>query len=381
MPPWAKSALLKGVKKRIPRFNWHLELTSKCALACPRCTRQELQAQGLLHPQELSLELLQRRFSPEFIRQEMQRLLLCGSLGDPIYHSNLPGVLRHFKTANPELQISIVTNGSYRKPEWWQAVLAELNEHDTITFSVDGASQEQNQKYRVKSDFPSILEGVRAAVASRVTVFWSTIVFQFNQDNMKEIVELARSLGVQYFDIARSNKFGPTWWDASGLDSLAPDEKFQAQGGQYQKIRIPLNPKPWTPSAYQRSHAQAVTHTKTHYAHADIEPVCLQGSKGFYVEANGSVLPCSWMAVDPEWTGAENKNSRNRRGPSVLRENRARLQLHERSLEAILEDPLWDTFLADLDHGETRLSTCTQKCGKFTAHKEVAGSVSAPLEV
>ena len=46
-------------------WHWHIEISSKCTLKCPRCARQEV-PDGLVNT-ELSLEFFERNFTKEFI--------------------------------------------------------------------------------------------------------------------------------------------------------------------------------------------------------------------------------------------------------------------------------------------------------------------------
>ena len=49
----------------IATWHFHIEVSSKCTLACPRCARQEV-PDGLINT-ELDLEFFKRNFTHEFV--------------------------------------------------------------------------------------------------------------------------------------------------------------------------------------------------------------------------------------------------------------------------------------------------------------------------
>ena len=64
-------------------WHWHIEISSKCTLRCPRCTRQEV-PEGLVN-KELRLPFFRKNFTPEFINEHVEKITFCGDDGDPIY--------------------------------------------------------------------------------------------------------------------------------------------------------------------------------------------------------------------------------------------------------------------------------------------------------
>ena len=95
-------------------WHFHIEISSKCTLQCPRCARQEV-PNGLVNT-ELNLEFFKRNFTTEFILKNVEKITFCGDDGDPIYAHDLIPVIRYFKSIKP-VEIVIVTNGSHKKIE------------------------------------------------------------------------------------------------------------------------------------------------------------------------------------------------------------------------------------------------------------------------
>ena len=116
-------------------WHWHIEISSKCTLACPRCARQEV-PDGLINT-ELDLAFFQRNFTPEFIKSDVEKITFCGDDGDPIYAHDLIPVIRYIKSVKP-VEIVIITNGSYKKFDWWKDLGNALTGIDSVHFSIDG---------------------------------------------------------------------------------------------------------------------------------------------------------------------------------------------------------------------------------------------------
>jgi len=137
-------------------WHWHIEISSKCTLRCPRCARQEVP--DTLINTELDLEFFKRNFTPEFILSNVEKITFCGDDGDPIYAHDLIPVIKYLKSVK-DIEIVIVTNGSYKKEDWWTSLGSTLTAKDSVHFSVDGFDNISNNLYRINSDYDSIIQG------------------------------------------------------------------------------------------------------------------------------------------------------------------------------------------------------------------------------
>jgi MoaA/NifB/PqqE/SkfB family radical SAM enzyme len=77
-------------------WHWHIEISSKCTLKCPRCPRQEVP--DTLVNTELELAFFTRNFPPDFITEHVEKLTFCGDDGDPIYARDFIHVIKYFKS-------------------------------------------------------------------------------------------------------------------------------------------------------------------------------------------------------------------------------------------------------------------------------------------
>jgi len=186
-------------------YHWHLEPSSVCAVKCPRCPRVEHPNTPWLN-KNMTLDFVKKFFTEDLLRNQVRRVTMCGDVGDPIYCKEYIDICRYIKSTNPNIHIFTITNGSYKKAEWWMELASVLNDRDTINFSVDGYDNTSNNLYRVNSNFESIMTGIRTVREHNKSVFlnWAMIVFSFNQDHIDRITQQARDLGMDGLQITKS---------------------------------------------------------------------------------------------------------------------------------------------------------------------------------
>jgi MoaA/NifB/PqqE/SkfB family radical SAM enzyme len=200
--------------------DWHLEVTSRCRLACPRCARTLMK--GEYEVTDLPLAVVERVF-PQGTR--VRKIILCGNHGDPIYHPALHEILAYLRGLAPKPpHLSIHTNGSFRTRDWWAETAALLSRHDRVVFSIDGL-EDTNALYRVGARWSSIMDGI-AECRGKVGMIWKFIVFKHNEHQVEEAKRLALELGFDDFNLVKSDRFGQRW-SVDGVDPMQPTIRFE----------------------------------------------------------------------------------------------------------------------------------------------------------
>lgn len=269
-------------------WHFHIEISSKCTLRCPRCARQEV-PDSLVNT-ELDLAFFKRNFTEDFIRNNVEKITFCGDDGDPIYAHDLIPVIDYIKRIKP-VQIVIITNGSHKKAEWWQSLGRVLTAQDTVHFSIDGWDNDSNNLYRVNSDFNSIIEGVvNLRSTSLCRLVWAAIAFRFNEDYLDRMQTQAKSLGVDRFQLTRSTKFGSVYPGYGVDDPLQPSVKFVSTSHRFERDIIDFTVKPTKIPDINIKLYNDVT------IQNNVKPLCEIGNKGLYIDARGRLFPCCWVA-------------------------------------------------------------------------------------
>jgi len=348
-----------------PDFYWHLELTNKCMLKCPRCPRTE--AKGMYQVTEMDLEFVKKIFTQERLTK-MRRLLLCGGEGDPIYCTDFLEIIRFLKDSKPDLEIKIITNGSYKKTDWWRELGRMLNSYDSLIFSIDGWDQQSNEAYRVNSNWQSIIEGVQSVQPTRAHIIWSTIYFKFNQDKIFHIRDLARALGFDAHLLVYSTLFGhrlKRYIDPElQLDPLQPDQDKLSRGGRHIKTLEPLSDKLKMSNDFEKIYLERTKEVQRVSRDWIVSPLCKTGHRALYVSAEGFLYPCSW--VSHPFHGL--KKSKLRENVSTTWEesyfirSREQFNLRNHDVEQVLNDPFWKMTQKRWQSSDQTPLTCEDKC-------------------
>lgn len=331
-------------------WHFHIEISSKCTLKCPRCARQEVP--DTLINTELSLEFFKKTFTEDFVKTNVEKITFCGDDGDPIYAHDLIPVIQYLKSIKP-IEIVIVTNGSYKKAEWWQSLGATLDKDDSVHFSIDGFDNASNNLYRQNSDYESIIEGVKTLRAhSACKIVWATVAFKFNENYIDLMKTLAKDVGADFFQLTKSTKFGSIYPSYGVNDNLQPNAKFISSSQRFEREIFKLSRRNDINNIY-KINLQLFNKIKDN---EKIIPLCEIGNKGLYIDAQGRLFPCCWVANrythNMEWQQLGNK-----------------FNLNQISLTEILNDKFWDT-----DFKEFKWQECKTKCSKKVVNIEYVTS-------
>ena len=328
-------------------WHFHIEISSKCTLRCPRCARQEVPV-GLVNT-ELDLAFFKRNFTAEFILSNVEKITFCGDDGDPIYAHDLIPVIEYIKSIKP-VEIVVITNGSHKKVEWWRNLGSVLTKQDSVHFSIDGWDNDSNNLYRVNSDFDSIVAGIKELRrSSACRLIWAAIAFKFNQDQLDQMQTLAQRLDMDVFQITKSTKFGSIYPNYGVNDALEPGNKYVSKTQRFERQTVDLSQR----TAYTEHKINVALYDKVK-DNADIVPLCEIGNKGLYIDAQGRLFPCCWVA---------NRYSHN----TEWQELANRFNLQQKTLTEVIADPFWNN-----EFKQFRWQECRTKCAKTVVNQDYA---------
>lgn len=311
----------------------------------------------------MTLDFVKKFFTEEMLQNQVKRVTMCGDVGDPIYCKEYIEICRYIKTVNPDIHIFTITNGSYKKPEWWAELASVLNDRDTINFSVDGYNDLTNNLYRVNSNFDSIIEGIKTVRKHNKNIFlvWAAIIFAFNQDHLDKIVNQARNLGMDAVQWTRSTKFGSVYGGYGGVsDPLEPRAEFISGTHRYEREVVNISGRQQNNSDYLNHNRLQYIKIKQEYSNKPVTPLCEIGNRGIYVNAEGVVFPCSWVSFPYHSLTHGDKTIEWK--DSFFAQYRDRMNLHNRSFDEIIADPLWNKCSQGFSDSTKTWVECSQKC-------------------
>jgi MoaA/NifB/PqqE/SkfB family radical SAM enzyme len=329
-------------------WHFHIEISSKCTLRCPRCARAEV-PDSLINT-ELDLEFFKRNFTEEFIINNVEKITFCGDDGDPIYAHDLIPVIEYIKGIKP-VEIVIITNGSHKKTEWWRELGSALTEQDTVHFSIDGYDNASNNLYRVNSDFDSITNGIKKLQAnSQCRIVWAAIAFKFNELYINSMQNLARQLDMDAFQLTKSTKFGTIYPTYGVDDPLEPSVKYVSSSHRFEREVTVLSPRGLN-STISPTNIKLFKSVKEVNG---VKPLCSIGNKGLYIDARGRLFPCCWVA---------NRYAHN----SEWQAKAEQFNLHSRTLSEVVADEFWTNEFTSYKWQE-----CKTKCSSVRVDENYA---------
>jgi len=216
----------------------HLEITERCNASCPMCARNINGGEDNPHlkDHELTLEDCKRIFKPEFIAQ-LDRMYMCGNFGDPVNAKDTLEVFDYFRKHNPNMNLTMYTNGSAKKTEWWTELAKVMGKNAYVVFSIDGL-EDTNHLYRQNTVWDKIIENAQAFIDAGGRARWDFIVFAHNEHQVEDAELLSKRMGFEKFQYKKSARF---FSNASGTTKDA--HQAANRKGLTTLLQAPTNPK------------------------------------------------------------------------------------------------------------------------------------------
>lgn len=255
-------------------INVHLEVTSKCQARCPMCPRRI--AGGVLDPfielNEITLEQFKSWFPVNFVKQ-LKYLSICGNLGDPIIARDTLEIFEYLREINPEIFLTMHTNGSARSFDWWKK-LAEVKV--VVIFGIDGL-EDTHKIYRIDTDWNKIISNAKVFIENGGRARWDMLVFAHNEHQIEECKKLSEELGFDDFNIKHTSRF--------------KDGQFPVLNEKGKKLY----------TLYPTSKSESMIDKVKSAINEELPKISCKAKQDnmLYVSAKGNVSPCCWL--DLEW--------------------------------------------------------------------------------
>ncbi len=177
------------VIRKFAPFQVVIEPTTACNLRCPLCPRDKLKRK---HGQ-MSLSDF-KKIIDGFPRTV--KLAELYFMGEPLLHRNIFEMTKYLKSK--KIRVRLSTNAVLLKKLAKQLVNSGIDE---LVLSLDGASKQTHEKYRIGSDFNKIVAGVKKLTklkGEKLEVTLQFIVMKHNEHEIDKIRELSKELGVDH---------------------------------------------------------------------------------------------------------------------------------------------------------------------------------------
>ena len=347
----------------------HLELSTKCNASCPQCPRNV--EGGPLNPYlplgELSLSDVKKIFPEPFVKQ-LSTINMCGNYGDPILCSDLHEISRYFRSANPDLELTMHTNGGARNVEWWAKLASLVTE---CTFGIDGL-EGTNHIYRRNTRWKAVTDNAQAFINAGGMATWNYLVFEHNQHEVMAAVEVARRMGFQRFFIKKTSRF------LKGNEILNETPIRNSKGRIVRQLKLATDPSFINLETIEISKQYS---TKDRYiSFLNQTPIQCKAvtQKRIFVSAQGFIIPCCWLGSIYSKPIKGGRVDQFKVLVERSEESFFNLSALHRTIKEIVEGPLFQTEIPSAwsPNSPDRLKTCSLHCG---AHKISRGQKNASL--
>lgn len=171
----------------------HIELTSRCRLACTKCIRTIMGKS--LKISDIKISHIEKIAKTSSITD----ITFSGSLGDPIYHPKFLEIVKILKDSGKT--ISVNTNGSGKKIEFWNNLFDILDSKDRVVFAIDGFGNTVGmyRKNFTQTDFNFVLSMMALGKSKNIIIVWNFIPFNFNEHQIVEAAKWAIKHEVLFF--------------------------------------------------------------------------------------------------------------------------------------------------------------------------------------
>ena len=234
----------------------------------------------LIQLESWSLDRYKKIIDDEVLKQ-INFIYFCGNYGDPLLNNNLLNMIRYTVDVNPNINLSIHTNGSLRTTSWWEELATILPKKHNIVFAIDGLD-DTHSIYRIGTDFSKIITNATAFIKAGGNAEWAYIRFKHNEHQVSEAKQLATNIGFNNFTLKDSLRF-------------LVDAKFPV----YNKDRsITHYIEPSQYSKLKFIDKNTLDNYKEVVKKTIIDCQALK-NKEVYITAQGNIFPCCWLALIP----------------------------------------------------------------------------------
>lgn len=191
----------------------HLEISSLCNARCPWCPRNFWGFPYNSGYPETNLTISQAKkiFNTDFLKQ-LTQIHINGNFGDIVMNPEGHTIVEHFYSVNPDLTITISTNGGARNKDFW-AALGKTKAK--VAFCLDGL-QDTHHLYRQNTVWQTVITNAKLFIESGGYAIWKFIKFKHNAHQLGECKNLSTKLGFKEFNVIESTRVDAPVYDSQG---------------------------------------------------------------------------------------------------------------------------------------------------------------------
>lgn len=372
----------------------HFEVSSKCNALCPQCARSVFgsKVNPNLNQKDLKLNEVKKILPPQFVAQ-LNMLYFNGNYGDPATATDLIPIIEYLRECNPKIAISVHSNGGIRSQEWWAKLATLLRGPNMwVHFGIDGL-EDTNHLYRVNVKWKKVMENVKAFVDNGGNAIWDYIVFRHNEHQVEQAREFSNKIGFKKFLVKKTGRFavnsvgdyvvrGHPVYDSKGdfshlLEAPTKEEYLNTalKQDEVQEVDLEgLSHAKLDTSLEKNDHL--VRKVSEFFEDESIKAInncdvdChVKKEKSVYIDFNGKVFPCCWLAWPYYSYWKETESSQVREIVDTLG-GYDLLDAQRFSIKEVSEGPFFNHVKRGFNKSNSldRMVACSKTCGTCHNH-------------
>lgn len=340
----------------IEEIEW--EISSLCNASCPQCPRN-INGGATWPDLPLTVTSVDTFLLPEVAKllQQVKRLYLCGTYGDPITNKHLLEIIKTVREINPGITIDIHTNGGLHSARYWQHLAELIDGNGTVYFAIDGL-EDTNHLYRVNVDFDKAFGNALAYIKAGGTAVWDFIVFKHNEHQVDTARSLAKSSGFKKINFKKSSRFFDK--NHSFID------KYPVLNSQQEVVYYLEPSQKFLNNDYEKIHWFNNNQQLAEYFNTTSISCYSKQIKKIFVTVEGYVFPCGWL--HDRMYGEKSTNHRDQIQLDHLWEiagGKHRSNIHHTAVTDIIAgDGSWFDTIEKSWTNSNRLERCGLHCGQ-----------------
>lgn len=338
----------------------NVEISSMCNARCPQCDRTNIQtgkAEEWIGEEYWTLDDFRHCFPPDVI-SHIKKFVICGKNGEPVSNPEFREICGYI-IDNSKAKIAVNTNGSLKTEDWWWNLGVKCGDRLTMTFAIDGCTQEMHEHYRVNTDLEKILNNMNTLAATPANIETFTVLFKHNIDHYEEIKQMCLDNGSTHHKHIESTRFP---MDAPYIMD------FNTQHGETRTLERVIEEHDGIIATDRMRGFRGVNVQYAKKEMTDLEIVCESiESSSLNMLLNSQVYPCCYISTGGQRVeaGIETINDKWSDATRPMATDPKRFQLKYRSLPEILADPLYNTELEkSFSNPDQQDLRCREFCGK-----------------
>lgn len=271
----------------------HLEISSLCNASCPWCPRTfwGYPHNGGYPEVNFSLDNAHQVFAPEFLRQLIS-ININGNFGDIVMNPEGPAIVDYFLNENPNLNITISTNGGARDSVFWTQL---ARPGVTVQFCIDGL-EDTHHLYRQNTVWSTVIHNAESFITAGGRAEWKMIEFDHNRHQIDQCRDMSQQMGFAEFRLIDEGRNTAPVFDRDGnlthvLGNYTGEREF----------KVLFHKKTTEEFLLENILLDNIRQGKKPAKSVNCKA---KEKRSIYISATGDVSPCCWTGFYPKTYGA-----------------------------------------------------------------------------